>query len=73
MLFRSTSRMMFRRHKLEKEQGKAYYEAGVSSEMKALNNKFGMLHGVSSLANLVVLVLLGFHGVWIGNAGIKGY
>lgn len=25
-----TSRMMFRRHKLEKEQGKAYYEPGVS-------------------------------------------
>jgi hypothetical protein len=41
--------------------------------MKALNRKFGMLHGISSLANLGAVIALGFHGLWIGNAGVKGY
>jgi len=45
----------------------------VSSEMKALNRQFGMLHGISSLANLGAIIALGFHGLWIGNAGVKGY
>ncbi|KAF9458358.1 hypothetical protein BDZ94DRAFT_1173849 [Collybia nuda] len=68
-----TSRTMFKRHKLEKDEGKAYNAEGVSLEMKALNRKFGMLHGISSLANLGAVIALGFHGLWIGNAGLKGY
>jgi len=40
--------------------------------MKALNRRFGMLHGISSLANLAAVIALGFHGLWIGNAGVKG-
>ncbi|TEB35101.1 hypothetical protein FA13DRAFT_1728902 [Coprinellus micaceus] len=67
-----TSKLMFKRHKLEKEEGKAYNEPGVSEEMKALNRKFGSLHGVSSLFNLFAVIALGFHGLWIGNYGVKG-
>ncbi|PPQ62791.1 hypothetical protein CVT24_000485, partial [Panaeolus cyanescens] len=67
-----TSKTMFKRHKLEKEEGKLYSEPGVSAEMKSLNRRFGMLHGISSLANLNAVIALGLHGLWIGNAGIKG-
>jgi len=66
-----TSKTMFERMRLEKDEGKSYNESGVSDRMKALNRRFGMLHGVSSLANLGAVVALGFHGLWIGNAGIK--
>lgn len=41
--------------------------------MKVLNRKFMALHGISSLANLTAVLALGFHGLWIGNAGVKGY
>jgi len=68
-----TSKTMFQRQKLEKEEGKVYTDAGISDEMKALNRRFGMLHGISSLANLTAIIALGFHGLWIGNAGVKGY
>jgi len=68
-----TSKVMLQRHKLEKEEGKTYNEPGVSAEMKALNKKFGSLHGISSLANLTAVLALGFHGLWIGNAGVRGY
>ncbi|KAJ7456606.1 hypothetical protein FB451DRAFT_1276548 [Mycena latifolia] len=66
-----TSKTMFQRMRLEKDEGKTYNESGVSDSMKALNRKFGMLHGVSSLANLGAVIALGFHGLWIGNAGLK--
>jgi len=42
----------------------------VSEEMKSLNKKFGMLHGISSLANMGSFIALGFHGLWIGNRGL---
>ncbi|SJL05861.1 uncharacterized protein ARMOST_09197 [Armillaria ostoyae] len=64
-----TSKTMFQRHKLEKEEGKAYNEPGVSEDMKTLNRRFGYLHGISSLANLYAVIALGFHGLWIGAAG----
>ncbi|KAI0067948.1 hypothetical protein BV25DRAFT_1794158 [Artomyces pyxidatus] len=65
-----TSKTMFLRHKLEKEEGKAYNEPGVSDAMKALNSKFARLHGYSSLANLGAFIALTFHGLWLGNYGI---
>ncbi|KAF8971432.1 hypothetical protein BDZ97DRAFT_1786453 [Flammula alnicola] len=68
-----TSKTMFQRQKLEKDEGKTYNDPGVSAEMKALNQRFGILHGVSSLANLGAVISLGFHGLFIGNAGVKGY
>ncbi|KAI1797592.1 hypothetical protein LXA43DRAFT_877191 [Ganoderma leucocontextum] len=68
-----TSKTMFKRHKLEKEEGKAYNEPGVSEQMKTLNKAFAQLHGLSSLANLTAFIALAFHGLYIGNigAGIK--
>ncbi|TFK41300.1 hypothetical protein BDQ12DRAFT_434016 [Crucibulum laeve] len=68
-----TSKTMFQRQKLEKEEGKVYSDPGVSAEMKSLNRRFGMLHGISSLANLGAVIALGFHGLWIGNAGLRSY
>ncbi|KAF8905442.1 hypothetical protein CPB84DRAFT_1844853 [Gymnopilus junonius] len=68
-----TSKTMFQRQKLEKEEGKLYTDSGISPEMKALNHRFGALHGISSLANLGAIIALGFHGLWIGSAGVKGY
>lgn len=46
------------RHKVEKEEGKQYHEPGVSDTMKALNKKFGVAHGCSSIVNLAVLISL---------------
>ncbi|KAJ6604276.1 hypothetical protein DFH09DRAFT_1122181 [Mycena vulgaris] len=63
-----TSKTMFERMRLEKDEGKTYNESGVSDNMKALNRRFGMLHGVSSLANLGAVIALGFHGLSIGSA-----
>ncbi|KAF5356054.1 hypothetical protein D9756_004186 [Leucocoprinus leucothites] len=68
-----TSRTMFQRHKLEKEESKQYNDPAASAEMKALNRRFGALHGISSLANLAAVIALGFHGLWIGSVGVKGY
>ncbi|KAF4623460.1 hypothetical protein D9613_001682 [Agrocybe pediades] len=68
-----TSKTMFQRQRLEKEEGKTYSDPGVSVEMKALNRRFGALHGISSLANLAAIIALIFHGLWIGDAGVKGY
>jgi len=66
-----TSRVMFQRHKQEKEEGKRYEEPGVSDAMKALNTQFSTLHGVSSCANLFAVIALLFHGLWIGSVGMK--
>jgi len=68
-----TSQTMFQRHKLEKEEGRVYTDPEVSQEMRALNRRFSMLHGISSLANLWAVIALLFHGLWIGNAGVQGY
>jgi len=65
-----TSKTMFKRQRLEKEEGKAYSDPGVSDAMKALNRTFMQLHGWSSLANLTVVVALTFHGLWLGEHGL---
>jgi len=65
-----TSKTMFARHKLEKEEGKSYNDEGVSDAMKALNSKFSQLHGWSSLANLAANIALIFHGLWIASHGL---
>lgn len=68
-----TSNTMFERQKLEKEEGKSYNDAGVSDKMKELNKRFGMLHGVSYLLSMGAVVALAFHGLWLGNVGLRGY
>lgn len=37
--------------------------------MKALNKEFSKWHGISSLANLIVIFALVYHGLWIANFG----
>ncbi|KAG8932287.1 hypothetical protein FRC02_001358 [Tulasnella sp. 418] len=68
-----TQEVMNERHRLERLEKKSYSDPGVSDDMKALNKKFGILHGVSSLLALLGVLTLGFHGVWIANAGVQGY
>lgn len=41
--------------------------------MKALNKRFGMLHGASYLLSMAAMGALTFHGLWIGNVGLRGY
>jgi len=64
-----TSRTMFKRHKLERAEGKDHHDKDASNDLKALNRQFAMLHGVSSLANLFSIIALLFHGLWIGTHG----
>ncbi|GAA6064125.1 hypothetical protein JCM10212_006764 [Sporobolomyces blumeae] len=47
-----TTAVMKKRHRRERIEGKDYNAADVSPEMKALNKRFGALHGVSSMLNL---------------------
>lgn len=49
---------MNERHKIEREEGKQYNDADISDRLKALNKKFGMAHGCSSLVNLAVVLSL---------------
>ena len=64
------TRLMFQRHKLEKEEGKAYNDEGVSDAMKTLNKRFAQAHGFSSMFNLDAVLALIFHGLWIGKYGL---
>ena len=52
-------------YNIERKDGKRSYDtAPHSDEMTALNKKFGQLHGISSVLNLVALaatVAYGFH------------
>jgi hypothetical protein len=59
----TTEVMRLRKHQ-ETRDGKKYDDAGAQSEeMKGLNWRFGVLHGVSSLVNMV-----GFGAmVWYGG------
>lgn len=50
-----------------KRDGKEWYAEGPhSEEMQALNKRFGMLHGVSSLLNLGTLISLIAYGFTLG-------
>lgn len=50
-----------------KRDGREWYEEGPhSEEMRALNKRFGMLHGISSLVNLATLVAAIAYGFTLG-------
>ncbi|PVG02296.1 hypothetical protein CPB86DRAFT_780714 [Serendipita vermifera] len=66
----ATNRISHQRQRLERAEGKPYYDKGVSNEMKKLNSQFGTMHGISSLANLIVILQLLWHGLWIANYGV---
>jgi len=59
----TTTTIRKRKHQ-ETKDGKKYYEAGPhSDEMKALNKRFGMQHGFSSLVNLFEIIVTITYGV----------
>ncbi|KAK9899493.1 hypothetical protein P389DRAFT_191814 [Cystobasidium minutum MCA 4210] len=64
-----TSKLMFQRHRLEKQEGKSYSDPTASEELKALTSKFGMAHGVSSILNMVYLGAIVYHTAWLANYG----
>lgn len=59
----TSTRVMFERHRLERSEGKSYTEEGISDDMKALNTRFGFLHGISSSLNLIAFGGLVAHGL----------
>ncbi|KAF1948969.1 hypothetical protein CC80DRAFT_520820 [Byssothecium circinans] len=63
-----TTRVMERRKHQETMDGKKSYDKGEhSEEMKRLNREFGVLHGVSSLVNLVGFLGMVWYGVLLGE------
>lgn len=56
------------RTKLQKELGA---EAEPTEELIALNKRFGFAHGISSLANLISIVALGFYGPYLTRGLVK--
>jgi hypothetical protein len=44
-----TSGIMFKRHRLEREEGKSYTDPNASEAMKSLSKQFATAHSVSSL------------------------
>ena len=54
--------------KTEKKDGKKSYDAPPhSQEMLALNKRFGMLHGISSLLNMATFVATVVYGVTLSS------
>jgi len=67
----ATGKLIVERQKQERAEGKPSHDPHVSQQMKAMNKRFGILHGLSSLFNLLVVIALIFHGLWITNGGLK--
>ncbi|UNI14089.1 hypothetical protein JDV02_000762 [Purpureocillium takamizusanense] len=63
----ATTKTMKERRGQVKRDGKEWYAEGPhSDEMQALNKRFGMLHGVSSLVNLTTFVSAVTYGFTLG-------
>ncbi|KAK4157962.1 hypothetical protein C8A00DRAFT_39674 [Chaetomidium leptoderma] len=64
----ATTRVMGERKQQERKDGKKAYDAPPhSQEMVALNKRFSMLHGISSLLNLGSLVAAVVYGVTLSS------
>jgi hypothetical protein len=64
----ATTRVMRERKGQEVRDGKKSYDKGPHSEaMRALNSRFGRLHGVSSLVNLGAVLATGYYGVLLAS------
>jgi len=64
----ATAKIMHERKAQESKEGKKYYDEGEKSpEMKKLNKRFGIMHGVSSLLNLVGFVATAAYGFALGQ------
>ncbi|GKU86989.1 hypothetical protein SLEP1_g1452 [Rubroshorea leprosula] len=71
-----TLEMMKQRHKVEKEEHSIGDEIGwsknkevakVNPKLAAMNKKFGMIHGLSSLANIMAYGSLGMHSWYLAS------
>ncbi|KAM5358801.1 hypothetical protein ACJZ2D_014976 [Fusarium nematophilum] len=63
-----TTETMKERRGQAKRDGKDWYAEGPhSDEMKALNKKFGLLHGISSLFNLITFFAAVAYGFTLGG------
>ncbi|KAL3964728.1 hypothetical protein ACCO45_001732 [Purpureocillium lilacinum] len=63
----ATTKTMKERRGQVKRDGKEWYAEGPhSDEMQALNKRFGMLHGISSLINLTTFVSAVTYGFTLG-------
>ena len=68
----ATTKTMRLRKQQETREGRKYYDSGPKSEeMKALNARFGKLHGVSSLVNLVEVVVTVVYGISLARRFIR--
>lgn len=63
----TTEVMRIRKHQETKDGKKSYDDGPHTEEMKALNKRFGILHGISSLANLVGLGAMIWYGAVLGE------
>lgn len=67
-LLPATTACIAERRKQEKKDGKMSWDAAPhSEEMAALNKKFGILHGISSLLNVVHFVATVIYGVTLAG------
>lgn len=63
----TTEIMRLRKHQETRDGKKSYDKGPHSEEMIALNRRFGVLHGVSSLVNLVGFLGMVWYGVLLGE------
>jgi hypothetical protein len=62
-----TTRVMRERKHQETRDGKRYWEEGASEGMRRLNERFMVLHGASSVVNLVGLGALVGYAAYLGG------
>ncbi|CAF0980298.1 unnamed protein product [Adineta steineri] len=53
-----TIKLMNKRFTMERDEGKQYNEPDISSQFKALNKQFGMVHGCSMMINMIIAISL---------------
>lgn len=63
----TTRIMKVRKHQETKDGKKSYDKGPHSKEMEALNRSFGILHGISSLVNLIGFLGMCWYGVLLGE------
>lgn len=61
---------MNQRHKLERSTNTKYTDSNISAEMRQLNTRFGIAHGVSSLINLAAVGGIVLHAMALGVSRI---
>ena len=63
-----TTKIMRERKHQETRDGKKSYDSGPhSEEMQALNKKFGLMHGLSSLVNIVGCFATLWYGFYLAE------